>query len=686
MQQLSTLLLLAVATATAASAQTRIYVAEGATGTGTSWQSPTGDLAGAMAGALPNTEIWVAQGTYTPTTCAGAPCTDAERNTSFELRAGVTVIGGFTGVETTAAQADASNVTVLSGDIGAAGDVSDNSYTVVYCSNCGSASGLSKLTVAAGNADRPAGGIGTRGAAGGAVFLDANAPSFVTSPTFSEVTFVDNRARGQGGAMYVNGFGGVASPNFDACVLRDNRSRADGGAIYLLSFGGTVAPAFTRTTFRDNRTLSPAGTTGSGQSGAALYLSAGSSGTADVTLDRCLLVGNTADIASSNQASGNVSGNGGAVYLQSQTFTPDLRLTARNTLFRNNAGFSGGAIYNNRGVVELTNVTVAGNRALGNGGSGAGLYVNGGEATVTNAIFADNEVPNNFSAGRDFRFVDGTITASYTLLQASTRAEAFSRSNPNGNDVYNDGPGMIYGQSPQFVDPAADVPLLSASSPAVDAGLTAAAPGPVDYRGDTRVDNGVVDLGATEFQSPVPVTLVSFAAAAHAEAVAVTWASALEEDLSHYDLLRSRDGVAFATVATLPAIGAGDYAYDDTALEPGATYYYRLRSVDFDGTTYRSEVVAVALGAGAPTPDRTLAARVYPNPTADELHLDYGSASAPTGPTSAALYDLSGRPVATWTLAHGEEVLSLRSVPTGAYVLRVAADTGATALRVTVSR
>ena len=75
--------------------------------------------------------IWIAEGTYLPT--AELEPGDA-RSASFSLVDGVSLYGGFAGTETSLDQRDLSIcTTILSGDLGVSGDVSDNAYTVVYC-------------------------------------------------------------------------------------------------------------------------------------------------------------------------------------------------------------------------------------------------------------------------------------------------------------------------------------------------------------------------------------------------------------------------------------------------------------------------------------------------------------------------------------------------------------------------
>ena len=64
------------------------------------------DLQSALSGAVSGTEIWVAAGTYRPTT-------STDRAKSFTLKSGVAIYDGFSGTETLRIQRNASvNVTI----------------------------------------------------------------------------------------------------------------------------------------------------------------------------------------------------------------------------------------------------------------------------------------------------------------------------------------------------------------------------------------------------------------------------------------------------------------------------------------------------------------------------------------------------------------------------------------------
>jgi len=134
--------------------QAVLYVdadAGGGNNNGTEWAHALTDLQRALCMAAdPNnavTEIWVAEGTYAPTS-------GASRSATFQLVSGVGVYGGFAGTETLRSQRDpAVHVTTLSGDLGTLSDPTDNSYHVVTGSGTDGTAVLDGFTITAGNAN-----------------------------------------------------------------------------------------------------------------------------------------------------------------------------------------------------------------------------------------------------------------------------------------------------------------------------------------------------------------------------------------------------------------------------------------------------------------------------------------------------------------------------------------------------
>lgn len=118
---------IAMAGTTALYGQTIHYVKPTASGTGdgSSWANASADLKAMINASAGGDEVWVAAGTYKPTT-------DNNPYTSFSMAQGVAIYGGFAGIETQRSERDwATNETILSGDIGVQGVKSDNTYHVV---------------------------------------------------------------------------------------------------------------------------------------------------------------------------------------------------------------------------------------------------------------------------------------------------------------------------------------------------------------------------------------------------------------------------------------------------------------------------------------------------------------------------------------------------------------------------
>ena len=113
----------------------------------------------------------------------------------------------------------------------------------------------------------------------------------------------------------------------------------------------------------------------------------------------------------------------------------------------------------------------------------------------------------------------------------------------------------------------------------------------------------------------LPVTLLSFnATATNAGKSLLTWSTATELNNHHFDIERSNDGLAFATIGQVTAINTSNgsaYRYIDQSPLTGSNYY-RLKQVDFDGKVAYSTVQKVDFAAKA-------AISVYPNPATNNL-------------------------------------------------------------------
>jgi hypothetical protein len=217
-----------------------LYVKSNATGAnnGTSWANAYRDLQAALFAAEGGDQIWVAAGTYKPTT-------GTDQTVSFLLKKKIAIYGGFAGTETSLTQRRPSDyVTILSGDLSGNdapnfANRSDNSYHVVVSSAMDSTAILDGFTIKAGNAiNYPSNRMG------GGLYNDNG------SPTLQNLIFSENYAEHAGGMVNNSG-----SPTLTNIAFNSNYAMYHGGGMYIL--GGS--PTLTKVTFGSNHAAIGAG-------------------------------------------------------------------------------------------------------------------------------------------------------------------------------------------------------------------------------------------------------------------------------------------------------------------------------------------------------------------------------------------------------------------------------------------
>ena len=259
-----------------------LFVNDSAAGdnNGHDWANAYTDLQPALTAAQSGDQIWVAEGTYSPTSTA-------DRTASFVMKEGVGVYGGFAGSETALWQRNwRDRVTTLSGDIGNPGDNSDNSYHVVAANSLTAASALDGFTVTGGNAN----GTGVQDHGGGLNNMSG-------ALAVSNMIFTGNSTSGAGGGIFNQSSSSVLTN-----VIVTGNTAVSGGGMH--NTGGT--PTLINVVFTGNSATeggglfndhSPevtlfnvnfSGNTAS-QTGGGLFSSGGS-----VTVTNSILWGNTA--------------------------------------------------------------------------------------------------------------------------------------------------------------------------------------------------------------------------------------------------------------------------------------------------------------------------------------------------------------------------------------------------------
>jgi len=103
-------------------------------------------------------------------------------------------------------------------------------------------------------------------------------------------------------------------------------------------------------------------------------------------------------------------------------------------------------------------------------------------------------------------------------------------------------------------------------------------------------------LSLPAYDCVLPITLVSFTAEKSKSNVLLKWTTASEINNDYFMPERSKDGKAFEEVGRVQGAGNSttmlSYSLTDASPFDGVSYY-RLKQVDFDGTSSYSDIVAV---------------------------------------------------------------------------------------------
>jgi len=189
-----------------------IYVDIDATGAnaGTSWTDAFTSYHSAVSLAVSGVEIWVAEGTYVP---GGMP------TSTFGVKSGVRVFGGFAGGETTRQERDwDANPTIFSCEIGSVA-ATDNCFHVVTATDANETAVLDGITITRGYAD----GGGTHDIGGG-LNVFGGGMSLVNS------TVIDNHAEHYGGGAHTRNISYLVAYN---STFADNHAEFSGGGFYM---------------------------------------------------------------------------------------------------------------------------------------------------------------------------------------------------------------------------------------------------------------------------------------------------------------------------------------------------------------------------------------------------------------------------------------------------------------------
>ena len=250
----------------------------------------------------------------------------------------------------------------------------------------------------------------------------------------------------------------------------------------------------------------------------------------------------------------------GALYIEGSAGISVLK----NALLINNKAEYGGGLYNSDAPTTIINATFSGNYAVSDGG---GIYNSSGVLTLNNCI-----IWGNTTAGEGNEIYYSQWGSSSTTLNNSCYQNS-------SNDIYGDltfGSGNIT-SDPLFVNETGKDFRLFGISPSVNSGENSYNSSVYDLRGESRIQDAVIDIGCYEWTSgtdpyemAVPGDIVITAGISSA---LIEWTAV--PDAASYKIYRSTDPYAgFEQIGT-----TGTNSYTDSEVLAGRAYFYYVTSV-----------------------------------------------------------------------------------------------------------
>ena len=188
-------------------------------------------------------------------------------------------------------------------------------------------------------------------------------------------------------------------------------------------------------------------------------------------------------------------------------------------------------------------------------------------------------------------------------------------------------------------------------------------------KGNNRFDNITVEGDPTV----TPVTLISFTGVKEENDVKLNWSFTNPVNVKDFEIEHSIDGKSFASIATVLFNNTNqsiyDFSYTDNNAVAG-TNYYRLITVDNDGSTTSSNIITVQNKA-------TVRVSVSPNPAKNTLHVSHNLGS--TKNIVASIYSMEGKKISAINISNRSAFdLNIANLNIGAYFLVLENDSDKT--------
>jgi hypothetical protein len=182
--------------------------------------------------------------------------------------------------------------------------------------------------------------------------------------------------------------------------------------------------------------------------------------------------------------------------------------------------------------------------------------------------------------------------------------------------------------------------------------------------------------------TPLPVELISFEGEATKSGVLLEWATATEKNNDRFEVERSADGQSFTRIGQVKGNGTTSdkrtYSLRDAQANRG-THYYRLKQVDFDGSSEYSKMIVVENNMAA-----AAGIMVAPNPANGQFTIALDN----TEGAQLQILDMNGNLLYTQSLAQGAREMSFNTsslgMRSGLYLISIKSAVGSSQAKLVV--
>lgn len=218
------------------------------------------------------------------------------------------------------------------------------------------------------------------------------------------------------------------------------------------------------------------------------------------------------------------------------------------------------------------------------------------------------------------------------------------------------------------------LPANSANLSATPINYTLITPGEYTYRCGIHTSSM---FGTITVTAALPIKLKIFDAQKNQDGFVLKWITAMESNLSHFEIEKADNDMKFKMIGKILAKGNSieDITYSFTDISPKSSdfVYYRLKMVDFDNKIEVSPIIVIKIMSHT-------SLKIYPNPASNILMIEAGGHDFHHGTNKIGVFNNSGNLVKSQIEFDAEDGmfdLDISSLNTGKYFVLIENKGGA---------